>query len=152
MKIEVSVDEKATDLKISVTCRQLTPDIEKILATLRMMNHQLTAKKDAEIYLLDTAQVIYIESVGRKCFIYNYGHRIRKKHFFTESKNKADTLYRHIHHIDLYMMSQGFEYYFGITTCNAKSTFQLLICTHILLTLQADCPLFYFPVGEGVIR
>lgn len=70
MKIEVSVDEKATDLKISVTCRQLTPDIEKILATLRMMNHQLTAKKDAEIYLLDTAQVIYIESAGRKCFIY----------------------------------------------------------------------------------
>lgn len=70
MKIEVSVDEKATDLKISVTCRQLTPDIEKILATLRMMNHQLTAKKDAEIYLLDTAQAIYIESVGRKCFIY----------------------------------------------------------------------------------
>ncbi len=70
MKIEVSVDEKATDLIISVTCRQLTPDIEKILATLRMMNHQLTAKKDAEIYLLDTTQVIYIESVGRKCFIY----------------------------------------------------------------------------------
>lgn len=70
MKIEILVDEKATDLKISVTCRQLTPDVEKILATLRMMNHQLTAKKDAEIYLLDTAQVIYIESVDRKCFIY----------------------------------------------------------------------------------
>lgn len=70
MKIEILVDEKATDLKIFVTCRQLTPDVEKILATLRMMNHQLTAKKDAEIYLLDTAQVIYIESVDRKCFIY----------------------------------------------------------------------------------
>ena len=70
MKIEIFVDEKAADLKISVTCRQLTPDVEKILAALRMMNHQLTVKKDAEIYLLDTAQVIYIESVGRKCFIY----------------------------------------------------------------------------------
>lgn len=70
MKIEVFVDEKETDLKISVTCRQLTPDIEKILATLRMMNHQITGRKDAEIYLLDTTQVIYIESVDRKCFIY----------------------------------------------------------------------------------
>lgn len=70
MKIEILVDEKATDLKISVTCKQLTPDVEKILATLRMVNHQLTARKDAEIYLLDTAQVIYIESVDRKCFIY----------------------------------------------------------------------------------
>ncbi len=70
MKIEIVVDEKAADLKISVTCRQLTPDVEKIIATLRIMNHQLTAKKGAEIYLLDTAQVIYIESVDRKCFIY----------------------------------------------------------------------------------
>lgn len=70
MKIEIFVDEEATDLKISVTCKQLSHDIKKILATLRMMNHQLTARKDAEIYLLDIADVIYIESVDRKCFIY----------------------------------------------------------------------------------
>ena len=70
MKIEIFVDEKATDLEISVTCKQLTPDVEKILAILRTMNHQLTAKKNEEIYLLDIAQVIYIESVDRKCFIY----------------------------------------------------------------------------------
>lgn len=70
MRIEINVDEEAEDLKISVTCRQLTPDVEKILATLRMMNYQLTAKKDGEIHLIDIAQVIYIESVERKCFIY----------------------------------------------------------------------------------
>ena len=70
MKIEICIDENAADLEISVTCRRLTSDIEKILATLRMMNHQLTAKKDNEIHLLDITQVIYIESVDRKCFIY----------------------------------------------------------------------------------
>lgn len=70
MKIEIVVDEEATDIKISISCKQLTPDIEKILANLRMMNHQITAKKDDEIYLVDIAQVIYIESVDRKCFIY----------------------------------------------------------------------------------
>ncbi|MDE7298816.1 MAG: LytTR family transcriptional regulator DNA-binding domain-containing protein [Lachnospiraceae bacterium] len=35
-----------------------------------MMNHQLTARKGEEIHLLDTAQIIYIESVDRRCFIY----------------------------------------------------------------------------------
>lgn len=70
MKIEIIVDEETTDLKISVTCRQLTPEVEKILATLRIMNQQLTAKKGDEIHLLDIAQIIYIESVDRKCFIY----------------------------------------------------------------------------------
>lgn len=70
MKIEIHVDEQAADMEISVTCKQLMPDIEKMIATLRMMNHQLTAKKDDEIHLLDTAQIIYIESVDRKCFVF----------------------------------------------------------------------------------
>ena len=70
MKIEILIDEGATDLEISVTCRQLTPRGEKILATLRMMNQQLMARKGDEIHLLDIARVIYIESVDRKCFIY----------------------------------------------------------------------------------
>lgn len=73
MKIEINVDERAEDLKISVTCKQLTPEVEKLLATLRMMDHQLTARKDDEIYFLDLAWVIYIESVGRKCYIYTAG-------------------------------------------------------------------------------
>lgn len=70
MKIEIIVDEKAIDLKVSVICKQLTPDIQKLLETLRMLNHQLTVRKNDETYLLDISQVIYIESVDRKCFIY----------------------------------------------------------------------------------
>ena len=75
MKIEILVDAEAADadISISITCRQLTSDVEKILATLRMMNHQLTAWKDGEIHLLDLAQVIYIESVDSRCFIYTSG-------------------------------------------------------------------------------
>lgn len=70
MKIEIHVDGTVSDLEISVTCRQLTPQVEKLLAALRMMDHQLTAKKNDEVYLLDAARVIYIESVDRKCFLY----------------------------------------------------------------------------------
>lgn len=70
MKIDISVDPAVTDLTVSITCGQLTPDIEQMIAALRVMNHQLTAKKGGELYLLDIAQVLYIESVDRKCFIY----------------------------------------------------------------------------------
>lgn len=73
MKIDISVDETVTDLTVSITCKQLTPDIERMIAAIRMMNHQLTAKKDNEIHMLDIAQVLYIESVDRKCFIYTEG-------------------------------------------------------------------------------
>ena len=70
MKVEIIVDDKADDLHILVTCRHLTPEIEKLLENLRVMNRQLTTKKNGEIYLLDLAEVIYIESIDRKCFVY----------------------------------------------------------------------------------
>lgn len=70
MKIEILIDKEVPDMKITVTCKQLTPNIEKILATLRMMDNQLTGKKNGETYLLDIKKVLYIESVDRKCFIY----------------------------------------------------------------------------------
>lgn len=70
MKIEILIDEEISDMKITVTCKQLTPNIEKLLATLRMMDNQLTGNKDGETYLLDIKKIIYIESVDRKCFIY----------------------------------------------------------------------------------
>lgn len=72
MKIEISVDEKATDLQVNITCNKLTPEVEKVLACLRMINHQLTAKKNNEIYLVDISKIIYIESVDRKCFVYTF--------------------------------------------------------------------------------
>lgn len=70
LKIEICVDENAADMEILITCKKLTPEVEKILAALRMMDHQITGKKNDEIHLLDVAQIIYIESIERKCFIY----------------------------------------------------------------------------------
>lgn len=70
MKIEINVDERAADMEIVVTCKKLTPKVERVLAALRMMDHQITGRRDGETYLLDIAQVIYIESMERKCFIY----------------------------------------------------------------------------------
>lgn len=70
MKIEINIDETITDMEIVVTCNKLTPKVEQILAALRMMDCQLIGRKNNEIYLLDIAQIIYIESVERKCFVY----------------------------------------------------------------------------------
>lgn len=70
MKIEIEVDKNIPDLQITVACKELTPKIEKILAALRMMDNQITGKLGDEIHLLDLAQIIYIESVDRRSFLY----------------------------------------------------------------------------------
>lgn len=70
VKIGIQVDEKIKDTEIIISCSRLTPEIEKILATLRVLDRQLTAMKGDEIYLLDVSKVIYIDAVDRKTFIY----------------------------------------------------------------------------------
>ncbi len=70
VKIEIQVEEDAPELTIAVTCRRLTPEIEKMLALLRMMEEKLTVKREGAVYLLDAEKVIYIESVDRRCFVY----------------------------------------------------------------------------------
>lgn len=70
MKITIQVNENIQDTEIAVTCNKLTPEIEKMLATLRMLDQQLMVTKDDENYLLDVAKIAYIEAVERKTFVY----------------------------------------------------------------------------------
>lgn len=70
MKITINVDEKISETEIAIHCKQLTPDIEKILATLRMLNQQMMVMKEEENYLLDVAKIVYIEAIDRKTFVY----------------------------------------------------------------------------------
>ncbi len=73
MKISISEDIRVTETEIAITCNHLTPEIEKIISMLRMMEMKLTGIKDGETCLIDAAKVLYIESVDKKTFIYTEG-------------------------------------------------------------------------------
>ncbi len=70
MKISIHVDENITDTEINISCNSLTPEIEKMIATLRILERQLLVNKDGETYPIDVSQIVYIESVERKTFVY----------------------------------------------------------------------------------
>lgn len=70
MKIFINVEEKIEDTEITVSVSRLTPEIEKLLATLRILDKKLMADKGSETYILDVSTVVYIESVDRKTFVY----------------------------------------------------------------------------------
>lgn len=70
MKIEIDIDEKYKDVTVGVKAPALTQDIEKIVSMLRMIDMQIAVKKEDEIILLDTAQILYIEAVERNTFVY----------------------------------------------------------------------------------
>ena len=70
MRISIHTDDRAGDTEIVITCRQLTPEIERVLATLRILNQQLMVSKGEESVILDVSAILYIESVDRKTFVY----------------------------------------------------------------------------------
>lgn len=90
MKIEIFVDESAEDTSVIVTCKHLTPEIEKIVAALRLLDKQITVKKGEETYLLDVEKIIYIESVDRKSFIYTATEIFESDYKLYELENQLE--------------------------------------------------------------
>lgn len=58
------------ETEVNICCKELTPEIEKIIATLRILNQQFMVQKEGETYILDVSKIIYIEAVERKTFVY----------------------------------------------------------------------------------
>lgn len=73
MKISININENRTDTEIVINCNALTPETERIIAALRMLDSQMTVTKDGEVYILDVAKIVYVESVDRKTFVYTEG-------------------------------------------------------------------------------
>ena len=70
MKIIIDIDENVSETEITISCNQLTDEIEGIMATLRIMNQQMLVYKDEENHLLDISSISYVETLERKTFVY----------------------------------------------------------------------------------
>ena len=70
MKINIDVDSKYEDIGVDIHVPSLTPEVEKIISLMRMMDMQIAAKKGDETVLLDVGEILYIEAVERNTFIY----------------------------------------------------------------------------------
>ncbi len=70
MKIEIDINEIYPDIGVKITAPALTPEIERIIALMRMMDMQIPVKHDDETILLDADKILYIEAVDRNTFVY----------------------------------------------------------------------------------
>jgi len=70
MKITINTDDKYTGTEIVINCNRMSDDIEKMLAVLRMLDIKLTGRKEGRSYIIEAADVIYIESTDKRTFIY----------------------------------------------------------------------------------
>lgn len=70
MKITVHTGTEEKEIKISITCQSMTPEVERILSMLHMLNKQLTGYKAGEMYLIEAADVLYIDTADKRTFLY----------------------------------------------------------------------------------
>ena len=70
MKIEINVDDKIAETCISISCKSLSPELNRLIAMMRILDEKLAATRDGETFLLDVSEIIYVEAVDRKTFVY----------------------------------------------------------------------------------
>lgn len=70
MKIDIKVDNSIKETCIHISCNQLTPELEKLIAMIRIMERQFVVSAEGETFLLDVSEILYIEAVDRKTFVY----------------------------------------------------------------------------------
>lgn len=70
MRIEIDIDERYSDLEVTIRANRLTKDVEKLVALMRMVNMQIGVRQGEETFLLDADSILYIETVDRRTFVY----------------------------------------------------------------------------------
>ena len=71
MKITIQTNEDITETEVAITCNNITPEIEKILSTLKVLDKQLPVTKADETFFLAISKILYIETVDKKTFVYS---------------------------------------------------------------------------------
>lgn len=70
VKITIHSGQAISETEVTIVCNQFTPEIEKIISMLHMLDMQLTGIKNGEIFMIDISKVLYIDTVDKKTFIY----------------------------------------------------------------------------------
>jgi len=70
LKIHINQQADIAETEITISCRQINPEIEKIISLLRVMDLKLTGVRERQTYILDAAKILYIDTVDKKTFFY----------------------------------------------------------------------------------
>ena len=70
MKININIDKSYAETEITINCAAMSGELERVIASLRALDFKLTGSKDGQTHILDAAQILYIDTVDKKTFLY----------------------------------------------------------------------------------
>lgn len=70
MKIRIEEDASAEEMEITIRCRRTDDSVIRMLEMLRAGDRKLTGHLENQTYILDAGQVLYIDTVEKRTFLY----------------------------------------------------------------------------------
>lgn len=124
LQINIEIQDDISDTIITIKCRKQDIFIERLIAALQIIDRQIMVRYNENIIALNLEEILYIESVDKKCFIYT-----------------ADKVYESFN--KLYELQQQLEQYLFvrinkscIVNLNNISSIKTYIDRRLLITLS----------------
>lgn len=73
VKININIDPGISETEILITAQTLSEQLEKVIASLRALDFKLTGISHGQTHILDSTEVLYIDTVDKKTFLYTEG-------------------------------------------------------------------------------
>lgn len=64
------VEHNENGLEVIIKCKQKNPETLRLKSHIALFDNKLTAKKDKELYVIHSSDVLYFESVDNRTFLY----------------------------------------------------------------------------------
>lgn len=70
MKIIIQTDDTVQETTLTITCREITPELERLAEAFRISDKKISVKANGEIRLIELKSILYVETVDGNTFVY----------------------------------------------------------------------------------
>jgi len=70
VKITINIDKNYSETEVTINASSMSDELDRVLASLRALDFKLTGTKDGQTHILEASQVLYIDTVDKKTFLY----------------------------------------------------------------------------------
>lgn len=69
MDIQI-VEHKESNIQIIIKCKQVDNEVIRLKSHIELFDSKLSAKKDNELYFINSSEILYFDSVDNRTFLY----------------------------------------------------------------------------------
>lgn len=71
LQLKVEIEEDVQEPLVTIHCKEKNAFIEQLIAAIQMVDQKLLVNHNNSLTFVPVGEILYIESVDRKCFVYS---------------------------------------------------------------------------------